>query len=1156
MRKLATAVAVSLALASTGVKALGLGEIEMHSALNQPLDAEILLNSVGPGELDGLLVQLASREAFDRAGIERAQALGDLRFSVDKKSDGTPFIKIGSRSPVVEPFLNFLLEVDWQKGRMIREYTILLDPPVFMNQEAVSSGADAQAPETVAQNVAEQDLAVPVAIDRDDEALPDIEIVVEEGAAEEVGNDFVINDPADIAGGEEVVIDSVTIEGDSVVTGDEDVFVLDGVRTSETNIPVAETYPNQVDDAMPEVVMAGDEQEVGSATSAPAYASEGVEYTVQRNDTLWEIATSNRPSDVSVQQMMIALLRANQNAFVDNNANRLKAGAILRMPSDSELRSVGRGEAIAEMTEQNRLWQQYRNAFAGSAATTVPATATPDEAATPVSEEAETAQTPSEPVSDETNSVDTAQAPTEPTADETTSAETATADTATPEAPTESGGELNIIAEPDSTESEATINQGDEPTSDNAAIAQVATDISLAQEELAAEQLQKEELLAQADDLSQTNEQMERLIELRENELAQLQSQMAEQGGEMPPAEEPAAEEPVSEAPAEETTPPATVTPPVIEEPVAEATFVEKLLNDPMKLAAAGGVAVLGLLGGLWFLRRRRDDDDEEVVFEATDEDLYEDEVYDEEPEETAYVAAADSDEETVYAGEPAVETEALSDIHDGTDREGLASEEFLEAAVDDEIAKDDTISEADVYLAYGLHGQAEDILTKAVDRDPENESYYVKLLETYHGQKNADRFDEVAGQFHTRFGGDSNPAWPRIAEMGAELNPDNGSYGSGSVAAAAAAGVGAATIGGLAADMFGNDEEEQADSTLATAEAFDETSDTTQIIAPPSGAEELAEPEETSLMDQSIDPGFAFDEADLESTGDFSKIAAELSDELSDEPEAAPEAAEPADGLDFGSLTEAAEDKTSDLGADLAATLAGTAQAAEEVDAGLEFDTTSGFSDDGAYGRLDGDAESIADSANSGLDGLLDEIGDGQGNAGSTRVLGGGSAEEIADAVEEAIEEPVAADDAGLDFDESVLDLSSLENEAEAVDDDLQLAGDSDELTLDLDQLSLDDGQDDNVDGLFDHTETLDTAFDQTQELEIPDLTANADLTASDDSSAFGSTNEMETMLDLAKAYIDMGDNESASSALSEIIKSGNDEQKATAEQLMQKIS
>ncbi|MDO6459429.1 FimV/HubP family polar landmark protein [Granulosicoccaceae sp. 1_MG-2023] len=1194
MRKLATAVAVSLALASTGAKALGLGEIEMHSALNQPLDAEILLNSVGPGELDGLLVQLASREAFERAGIERAQALSDLRFTVDKKSDGTPYIKIGSSSPVVEPFLNFLLEVDWQKGRMIREYTILLDPPVFMNQDAVSSGVNAQAPEALAQTVAEQDLAVPVAIERAGEPLPEIDVVIEDEIVDvaddeyvDVTDEYVVNDIADFDAGEEVVIESIEIEddvptitADTVATGSEEVFLLDGVRTTSTDIPLAETYPLEGEspvsttvveerysdsasdystatrydsDGAPEVLMVGDNVEVGNEPGevvSSSYSSAGNDYTVQRNDTLWDIATANRPSDVSVQQMMIALLRANQNAFVDNNANRLKAGAILRMPADAEIRAVSRGEAVAEMTEQNRLWQQYRNTFAGSAATTVPAAETADTSATSAG------STPAESGVEETQS------------ERDTAADTSTAETTAGQS---TGGELNIVAEPDSTETDASMNQDSADASDNAVVARVSTDIALAQEELAAERLQKEELLAQAEDLTQTNEQMERLIELRENELAQLQSQLAEQGGEMPLVDPETDIEAEAEADTEAGTTVETIEPPVTQvQPIAdqpEPGFFEKLLKDPMKLIAGLGAALLALLAGWWFLRRRREDDGE-VVFEASEDDLYEDDVYDDVHDDHEHMAAAgasDDDADTVYATDAGA-ADATADIMDDTDRDGLDSEDFLEHAVDDEIAKDDTISEADVYLAYGLHGQAEDILTKAVDRDPENEGYYVKLLETYHGQKNAERFDEVAGQFHARFGGSSNPAWARIAEMGAELNPDNDTYkgdgGSSAGVVAAAGAAGAAGLGALAGML---DKEPAADSTLASDEVYDETSDTTQIIAPPGESAALSEPEEESLLDQSIDPGFSFDEADLEATGDFSKIAAEVSDEIPEVASpAAPAASDDDSGLDFGSLKDAAADKASTVGAagaGLAAAVAGAvglggAKDKDDADQGIDFDTTTGFSEDGEYGNLSGDPEQIADSANSGLDGLLDEIADGQGSEGSTRVIGENLVGGAADAAQELAADTGDAIDAGLDFDESVLDLSSLDAGNGAADDDLELAGTSEELTLDLDQLSLDDDQGESVDSLFDHTETLDTAFDQTQELEIPDLTANADLTASDDSSAFGSTNEMETILDLAKAYIDMGDNESASSALSEIIKSGNEEQKSMAQELMKKIS
>ena len=120
VRKLATAAAVSLALSSGGAFGLGLGDIEMRSALNQPMNAEIRLTTAKPGELDGMIVQLASPDSFARAGIERSPVLSDLKFSV-VQSSGVAVIRISSQRPVVEPFLNFLLEVDWPQGRMVRE---------------------------------------------------------------------------------------------------------------------------------------------------------------------------------------------------------------------------------------------------------------------------------------------------------------------------------------------------------------------------------------------------------------------------------------------------------------------------------------------------------------------------------------------------------------------------------------------------------------------------------------------------------------------------------------------------------------------------------------------------------------------------------------------------------------------------------------------------------------------------------------------------------------------------------------------------------------------------------------------------------------------------------------------------------------------------
>ncbi|MEM7293746.1 MAG: hypothetical protein AAF420_10200, partial [Pseudomonadota bacterium] len=146
MRKLLAIITFSLASVSGNAHALGLGDIEMMSALNQPLDAEIELLSVREGETEGMIATLASQEAFLRAGIDRPFVLTQLRFSVEKRGDGTPYISVTSKKPVVEPFLNFLIEVDWPRGRLVREYTVLLDPPVFMTQQAESSQST-QSPE-------------------------------------------------------------------------------------------------------------------------------------------------------------------------------------------------------------------------------------------------------------------------------------------------------------------------------------------------------------------------------------------------------------------------------------------------------------------------------------------------------------------------------------------------------------------------------------------------------------------------------------------------------------------------------------------------------------------------------------------------------------------------------------------------------------------------------------------------------------------------------------------------------------------------------------------------------------------------------------------------------------------------------------------------
>lgn len=273
--RLPLALAVAFALGSPQVHALGLGQIEVRSALNQPLVAEIPVIEASPGEANNLSVKLASPDAFARVGLDRPtlQAV-NLSFEVDTDARGRKVIRVTTPSNVTDPFMSFLLEADWGKGKILREYTVLLDPP-SMTPIAASPARVTAAPEPVA--------AAPVqTLDPGTDAPP---------------------------------------QYDSV--------------------------PSDTPAVSP------------TASSSPTYSSfnAGDNYSVVGGDTLWEIAQQARPdSSISINQMMMALLRANPDAFVGNNINRLKKGAVLRIPGRDEAAMMTAAQAAAEVRDQIQAW--------------------------------------------------------------------------------------------------------------------------------------------------------------------------------------------------------------------------------------------------------------------------------------------------------------------------------------------------------------------------------------------------------------------------------------------------------------------------------------------------------------------------------------------------------------------------------------------------------------------------------------------------------------------------------------------------------------------------------------------------------------------------------------------------------------------------------
>src|SRR5690606_2701746 len=101
--------------------ALGLGPIERKSALNEPFEARIELLGAGAEEIDSLRINLADEEQFRRAGVERSYVLTFLRFEVVQTPRGNDYIRITTKDPIKEPFLNFIIELNWSKGRLFRE---------------------------------------------------------------------------------------------------------------------------------------------------------------------------------------------------------------------------------------------------------------------------------------------------------------------------------------------------------------------------------------------------------------------------------------------------------------------------------------------------------------------------------------------------------------------------------------------------------------------------------------------------------------------------------------------------------------------------------------------------------------------------------------------------------------------------------------------------------------------------------------------------------------------------------------------------------------------------------------------------------------------------------------------------------------------------
>jgi len=266
-----SSIALTLALiVPVGAYALGLGEARVESFLNQPLDVRMRLFDVSDDDLDSLTVTPASPEDFERLGLmSNSLALG-IRIEVDR-SVSPPIVRVTSARPVSDPVVQLLVDARWASGRMLREYTLFLDPPT------IAVEAPAPAPTQSAPSVQQGRPAADRAAAAPQRPSP--------------------------------------------------------ARPSEAPAP---------------------------QQTRPAAASGNLSYgPVASGDTLWSIARANLPAgDVTMNQMMLAIVELNPNAFRDRNINQLLRGAELQLPDAEQVRALDAAAAAAQVVAQNRAFSR------------------------------------------------------------------------------------------------------------------------------------------------------------------------------------------------------------------------------------------------------------------------------------------------------------------------------------------------------------------------------------------------------------------------------------------------------------------------------------------------------------------------------------------------------------------------------------------------------------------------------------------------------------------------------------------------------------------------------------------------------------------------------------------------------------------------------
>ncbi len=321
MRMRQLSVALTLALSAAEAGALGFGEIEVRSRLNEPLDAWIRIASADAEELATLSVRLAGAEEYARLGLRRQAVPVAIEFTVERDREDRPVVRARSRQPVREPLLPLLVDAQWSKGRMLREFVVLLDPPLTVPAVAKAPPARPARVEAPPAPARRETVAAP----------PEAQARVPEAAPQAP--------PAPPVSG----------------------------PTAQAEPPKAAepVPPPQAAEPAPPTQAAEPAPPPSREAERPAPTLPGGEYgPVAAGETLWQIALATRPAEADVQQMLVAIFEANPSAFINGNLNLLRRGAVLRIPSAEEVRAIDRAAARRLLAEHSEAWLARRGAGA------------------------------------------------------------------------------------------------------------------------------------------------------------------------------------------------------------------------------------------------------------------------------------------------------------------------------------------------------------------------------------------------------------------------------------------------------------------------------------------------------------------------------------------------------------------------------------------------------------------------------------------------------------------------------------------------------------------------------------------------------------------------------------------------------------------------